>query len=171
MKINIVVGALEQLYALEALDDEGNLTKTGRQMSLFPVEPTLAKILIQSKKLKCTKEAIDIVSMLSVEPIFFSANDQREEANTTKRKFMSHDGDHITLLNVITEYQNNNGSSQWCLENFVNQRSMRQIIDIRKQLIQFCTKHDIDPKQSSLQDPEIIIKCFLSGFFKNVAIR
>jgi HrpA-like RNA helicase len=44
-----VIGALENLYALEALNDEGKLTPLGKQMSYFPVEPALAKILIQSK--------------------------------------------------------------------------------------------------------------------------
>jgi HrpA-like RNA helicase len=44
-----VIGALEQLYALEALDDKGKLTPLGKQMSYFPVDPTLAKVLIQSK--------------------------------------------------------------------------------------------------------------------------
>jgi HrpA-like RNA helicase len=44
-----VVGALEQLYALEALDETGSLTPLGRQMSHFPVDPTFAKVLIQSK--------------------------------------------------------------------------------------------------------------------------
>jgi HrpA-like RNA helicase len=44
-----VVGALEQLYALEALDETGSLTSLGKQMSHFPVDPTFAKVLIQSK--------------------------------------------------------------------------------------------------------------------------
>ena len=47
--LNALLGALEQLYALGALNDEGNISPLGRQMSLFPVEPTFAKVLIQSK--------------------------------------------------------------------------------------------------------------------------
>ncbi|KAG2125289.1 P-loop containing nucleoside triphosphate hydrolase protein [Suillus cothurnatus] len=40
--------ALESLYALSALDNEGLLTRLGRKMADFPMEPPLAKILIAS---------------------------------------------------------------------------------------------------------------------------
>src|SRR5262249_55616114 len=38
--------ALEQLYALGALNDKGQLTKLGRRMAEFPGDPMLAKTLI-----------------------------------------------------------------------------------------------------------------------------
>lgn len=123
-----LVGALEQLYALGALSDQGNLTSLGRKMSLFPVEPSFAKILIQSKAMKCTREAIDIVAMLSLDSIFFTPNDKRDEASVSKRKFMNFDGDHLTLLNVMREYQEMNGDSNWCQDHFVNARSMKQVM-------------------------------------------
>ena len=126
--LNALLGALEQLYALGALNDEGNISPLGRQMSLFPVEPTFAKVLIQSKINKCTKEAIDIVSMLSIDPIFFTQNDKRDEATTSKKKFMDFEGDHITLLNVLRGYLENKGDSSWCQAHFINARSMKQVM-------------------------------------------
>ena len=38
--------ALEQLYALGALNDRGELTKLGRRMAEFPLDPMLSKTLI-----------------------------------------------------------------------------------------------------------------------------
>jgi pre-mRNA-splicing factor ATP-dependent RNA helicase DHX15/PRP43 len=40
--------ALEQLNQLGALDDEGDLTSLGRQMSEFPLDPVLAKLLLSA---------------------------------------------------------------------------------------------------------------------------
>ena len=40
--------ALEQLYALGALNDHGELTKLGRRMAEFPLDPMLAKMVIAS---------------------------------------------------------------------------------------------------------------------------
>lgn len=40
--------ALEQLNYLGALDDEGELTQIGHQMSEFPLDPQLSKMLITS---------------------------------------------------------------------------------------------------------------------------
>jgi HrpA-like RNA helicase len=44
--------ALEQLYALGALNDRGELTKLGRRMAEFPLDPMLAKMLIASEDYK-----------------------------------------------------------------------------------------------------------------------
>lgn len=41
-----LIRALEQLYALGALNDEGDLTKLGRRMAEFPVDPMLSKSII-----------------------------------------------------------------------------------------------------------------------------
>jgi ATP-dependent RNA helicase DHX8/PRP22 len=38
------VTALEQLYNLNALDEEGMLTKLGRKMAEFPLEPPMSKV-------------------------------------------------------------------------------------------------------------------------------
>lgn len=43
--------ALEQLYALGALNHHGELTKLGRRMAEFPLDPMMAKMLIASEKL------------------------------------------------------------------------------------------------------------------------
>jgi len=50
--------ALEQLYALGALNHKGELTKLGRRMAEFPLDPMMAKMLLASEKLVsliCTK--------------------------------------------------------------------------------------------------------------------
>jgi len=57
--------ALELLNYLGALDDSGDLTETGRIMSEFPLDPQLAKVLIESPTYKCGNEALSIVAMLS----------------------------------------------------------------------------------------------------------
>ena len=64
--VQTLVGALENLYALNALDDEGLLTRLGRKMAEFPLEPSLSKMLLTSVDLGCSDEIITIVAMLSV---------------------------------------------------------------------------------------------------------
>jgi len=53
--------ALEQLYALGALNHHGVLTKLGRRMAEFPVDPMMGKMLIASEKyvVKFTRIARD----------------------------------------------------------------------------------------------------------------
>ena len=60
-----LVRALDLLYALGALNDKGELTKMGRRMAEFPMDPALSKSILASEKYGCTQEVLTIVSMLS----------------------------------------------------------------------------------------------------------
>jgi HrpA-like RNA helicase len=123
--------SLEQLYALEALDDSGKITPLGRKMAEFPLEPTLAKVLLESVTFGCTSEILDVISLLSVDSVFYNPpEDKREQAQEAKAKFVSHDGDHLTLLNVLEAYRNRGQESHhdWCRANFVIGRNMKQAI-------------------------------------------
>lgn len=162
------IAALEQLYALGALDKLGELTSLGKMMAIFPIAPQFAKVLISSQEYKCTEEAITIIAMLSIEPVFFAPYEKREEAANTKKKFVNFEGDHVTLLNVFNQFDPKDW--KWCSDNFINARSMRQIIDVRKQLEQFTHQMGI-PSSTCLNNYEPLLQCFLTGFFKNVAIR
>ena len=51
-----LIRSLEQLYALGALNDRGELTKLGRKMAEFPIDPMLSKSLICSEDYKCSEE-------------------------------------------------------------------------------------------------------------------
>ena len=69
--LQTLISAMEQLHSLSALDNEGLLTRLGRRMAEFPLEPQLCKMLIQSVHLGCSEEILTIVSMLSVQNIFY----------------------------------------------------------------------------------------------------
>lgn len=51
-----LIRALEMLYALGALNDRGELTKLGRRMAEFPLDPQLSKMLIVSEQYGCSDE-------------------------------------------------------------------------------------------------------------------
>ena len=48
--------AFESLYALGALNDKGELTKLGRRMAEFPLDPLLSKTVIISEKVRARGE-------------------------------------------------------------------------------------------------------------------
>lgn len=78
--------ALEALYALSALDDEGLLTRLGRKMADFPMDPPLAKMLIGSVELGCSEEILSIVAMLSVQNVFYRPKEKQAQADAKKAK-------------------------------------------------------------------------------------
>jgi HrpA-like RNA helicase len=75
---------LAVLQILGALDNTGELTKDGRHMVEFPLEPALAKMLLAGAAMGCGNEILTIVSMLSVPSVFFRPPDRAEESGEAK---------------------------------------------------------------------------------------
>lgn len=132
---NNLIQALEQLYALQALDDEGLLTRLGRKMAEFPLEPQLSKMLIQSVDLGCSEEILTIVAMLTAQNVFYRPKEKQAQADQKKAKFHQPEGDHLTLLTVYNGWKGSKFSSAWCFDNYIQARSMKRAQDVRKQLL------------------------------------
>ncbi|TDG97771.1 hypothetical protein EPR50_G00211410 [Perca flavescens] len=163
-----LITAMEQLYTLGALDDEGLLTRLGRRMAEFPLEPMLCKMLIMSVHLGCSEEMLTIVSMLSVQNVFYRPKDKQALADQKKAKFHQPEGDHLTLLAVYNSWKNNKFSNPWCYENFIQARSLRRAQDIRKQMLGIMDRHKLDVVSCGKATVRVQ-KAICSGFFRNAA--
>uniref|UniRef100_A0A673WYF3 ATP-dependent RNA helicase DHX8 n=1 Tax=Salmo trutta TaxID=8032 RepID=A0A673WYF3_SALTR len=163
-----LITAMEQLYTLGSLDDEGLLTRLGRRMAEFPLEPMLCKMLIMSVHLGCSEEMLTIVSMLSVQNVFYRPKDKQALADQKKAKFHQAEGDHLTLLAVYNSWKNNKFSNPWCYENFIQARSLRRAQDIRKQMLGIMDRHKLDMVSCGKATVRIQ-KAICSGFFRNAA--
>jgi ATP-dependent RNA helicase DHX8/PRP22 len=163
-----LIGALESLYALGALDEEGLLTRLGRKMAEFPLDPSLSKMLILSVDLGCSDEILTITAMLSVENPFFRPRDKQAQADMKKAKFHQVEGDHLTLLTVYKGWEAAKFSNPWCFENFIQARSMRRAQDVRKQLVTIMDRYRLD-LISAGKNYKIICKAICAGFFTNAA--
>ncbi|KAI8909620.1 pre-mRNA splicing factor [Gorgonomyces haynaldii] len=166
-----LIRALEQLYALGALNDLGQLTKLGRRMAEFPVDPMLSKTIIAAEKYKCTEEVASIIAMLSVgSAVFYRPKDKQIFADQAKKNFFRPGGDHFTLLQVWNQWVETGFSTNWCFENFVQSRSMSRAKSIRDQLVSLMERTEVQLVEN--EDPENITpikKAFVSGFFYHTA--
>ena len=165
---NTMLTALEELYALSALDDEGLLTRLGRKMADFPMEPALAKVLIVSVDHGCSEEILSIVAMLSVQTVFYRPKEKQQQADQKKAKFHDQHGDHLTLLNVYQQWKSSGFSNPWCFENYIQNRSMKRAQDVRQQLVSIMEryKHQI---VSCGRNTMKVRQALCSGFFRNAA--
>jgi len=64
-----LVLALEQLYALGALNNHGELTKLGRKMAEFPVDPMVAKMILASEKSVCRTRLLSFILVMVTVPL------------------------------------------------------------------------------------------------------
>ncbi|KAK1354362.1 RNA helicase [Heracleum sosnowskyi] len=152
-----IMRALEVLNYLGALDDDGELTKLGKIMSEFPLDPQMAKMLVMSPEYNCSNEILSISAMLLVPNCFVRPREAQNAADEAKDRFGHIDGDHLTLLNVYHAYKKNNEDESWCNENFVNHRALESADNIRQQLAHIMVAHlDSEGHYSTVEDNQIV---------------
>ncbi|KAK7039214.1 hypothetical protein VNI00_010119 [Paramarasmius palmivorus] len=164
--------ALELLYALGALNDRGELTKLGRRMAEFPVDPMLSKAIISSENYQCTDEVLTIISMLSESgSLFYRPKDKKLHADQARQNFVRAGGDHFTLLNVWEQWADTNYSQQFCYEQFLQFKSLSRARDIRDQLAGLCERVEIVVQSNpNSNDITPIQKAITSGYFYNTGL-
>lgn len=94
------------------------------------------------------------------------------EAADAHSKFISQDGDHLTLMNAFFEYKRKNQDVDWCFKNFLNHRHLKSAFDVRDQLKTIIEKFDIFVKDEIplKVNPAPIKKCLLTGYFTQIGI-
>ncbi len=167
-----LIGALNQLFALQALNHKGELTKVGRQMAEFPTDPMLAKAVLAADKFECVDEVLSVVSMLSeASALFFRPKDKKIHADSARNRFtVKEGGDHLTLLNIWNQWVESDFSPVWARENFLQQRSLTRARDVRDQLAKLCERVEVAPSSCGAANIDPIKKALAAGFFPNAAI-
>lgn len=163
-----LISAMEQLYSLGALDEEGLLTKLGRKMAEFPLDPPLSKMLLASVDLGCSDEILTIIAMIQTGNIFYRPREKQAQADQKRAKFFQPEGDHLTLLAVYEAWKAKNFSGPWCFENFVQSRSLRRAQDVRKQLLTIMDRYKLDVVSTGKNFTKIR-KAITAGFFFHAA--
>jgi len=163
-----LISAMEQLYSLGALDEEGLLTKLGRKMAEFPQEPPLSKMLLASVDLGCSDEIVTIIAMIQTGNVFYRPREKQTQADRKRGNFFQPEGDHITLLTVYQAWKAKQFSGPWCVENFLQISSLRRAQDVRKQLLEIMDRYRLDVVSAG-NDLTKVRRAITAGFFFNAA--
>lgn len=81
--------------------------------------------ILLSPKFHCTEEILTVVSLLSVDSVLYSPPARRDEVQAVRKKFVSGEGDHITLLNIYRTFKNLGGSKVSLARAFSRRASSR----------------------------------------------
>lgn len=136
--------SMYQLWVIGALDNVGELTPLGRKLSMFPMDPSLGKILVSSVEYGCSSEMLTIVSMLSVPSVFYRPKERMEESDAAREKFVVPESDHLTLLNVYMQWKSNNFSERWAGQHFLHGKIMKKAREVREQLQDIMKKEKLN---------------------------
>lgn len=165
-----ITTSLFDLWALGALDNLGDLTSLGRQMTSFPMDPSLAKLVITSVSYGCSEEVLTIVSMLSVPSVFYRPKERIEEADAAREKFGDPTSDHLTLLHVYQQWTANRCADGWCTKHFLHPKALHRAREIRMQIADIMKKEEME-LISCGYDTEIVRRCICAGYYHQAAKR
>jgi pre-mRNA-splicing factor ATP-dependent RNA helicase DHX38/PRP16 len=163
--------ALYQLWVFGAIDSCGDVTRLGKKMIQFPLDPALAKMLILSEDYGCSEEAVTIAAMLSIVSfgIFYRPKDREEESDSVREKFMNPESDHLTYLNIYKQWQANGHSNRWCSENFIKPKALTKAFEIRSQLVEIMVKNEVQLVSCGYQN-DLLRRLICASYFHH-AVR
>lgn len=164
--------AVEQLFALGAIDMDSALTPFGSRLAELPLTPSLGALLLKAEQHGCTEQAATLVAMLQVERCFIvpGGGEALLRARHAHRTFQAAEGDLLTLLNVYEAFIRHSSSRQWCSRMFVNYKAIARAREIRERIERQLQRFGVELSSCDGR-AEAVLRCIASGLFMNAAYR
>ncbi len=163
---SVIRRASEELVILGALDRRRNITRLGLQMASLPMDPVVAKMLLDAREFGCLKEMITIAAFLSVPHAIMCPKGLEQKADEMHRQFINEQSDLLTYLNIWLAFKRALFNREWCKTHFLNQRALWEIQSLRQQLKDKFRMAGVQVTSSS--DHQAVMKCIVGGLKYNI---
>jgi len=180
----LVLDGRATLVELGASTAEGRLTKTGRAMSLLPLDPRLSRMLLASIDERCTNDMLVVAAALAVQDPRVRPQEKRDAADLAHARFRDPQSDFASFLRIWSAWRGENrdeqgreaGSSarrRWCERNFLSYPRMREWSDTVQQLKELFAEHfSLRVGEPSREvDQGAFHRAVLAGFASHIGAR
>lgn len=168
-----IIGAVDTLRELGALEDNNNLSDIGKIMVQFPLEPRISRIIVES--ILYYPDVIDktliATSFLSANSPFLLPQNEEMEARKAHHRFQDMQGDFVTYLNVFNAFMQTDNREKFCKKNYLDLRVMLEIENIKEQLTQIVREKLGIPVMENKGNLSDYLCCIASGMIQFVCIR
>ncbi|WP_130799426.1 ATP-dependent RNA helicase HrpA [Streptomyces otsuchiensis] len=172
------VQLLEELHALE---DGKKLTETGRRLAQLPVDPRLARMVLEADRNGCAREVMVIAAALSIQDPRERPAEKQQQADEKHRRFRegpAEESDFLALLQLweyVREKQRELSSSAFrrmCRSEFLNYLRIREWQDIYSQLRSVARSLDIRlSDEDTAAEPDRIHQSLLAGLLSQLGLK
>ncbi|MCU0710644.1 MAG: ATP-dependent helicase HrpB [Pirellula sp.] len=163
--------AAEQLLThLGAIANE-KITPLGKQLVRLPIHPRLARLLVESVRLRCEPRACLLAAMLSERDPFDRRESRDARPGMVTRSVNRWDSDCIERLEIIEDFLHGRNRSSSFGE--LNRNAVSNITSVAKQLQQALKELSIGPNREVVPDTEreSLMLCLLAGYPDRLARR
>jgi ATP-dependent helicase HrpA len=169
------VKLLEELGAL----DERKLTPLGRQLAQLPVDPRLARMVIEADKQECVAEVIVVAAALSIQDPRERPADKQQQADESHARFTDKESDFFSYLNLwkyLRDKQQELSGNQFrrmCRAEFLNYLRVREWQDIYAQLRQVARTLGLSlaEDREELADGQRVHTALLAGLLSHIGLK
>jgi len=185
------IDILLELGAIEREENEARrksdpwwLTERGRIMARLPIDPRIARMIIEAKKEGCLPEILIIAAALSIQDPRERPAEKEAQADQMHALFKDPASDFVSLLKIWQRCHDagdspktQNRIRRFCREHFLSYRRIREWRDVRDQLRTILTEQKfISTKPSATQKEgadiyAAIHRSILSGYLGHIAVK
>jgi ATP-dependent helicase HrpA len=154
------------------------LTRTGRKLAQLPVDPRLARMVLEAERNGCVREVMVIVAALSIQDPRERPADKQQQADQQHARFREESSDFLAYLNLwryVREQQKELSSSAFrrmCKAEFLNYLRIREWQDIYAQLRQVAKTMGIQLAPPDREAPaDAVHQSLLAGLLSHVGLK
>ncbi|SDL23962.1 ATP-dependent RNA helicase HrpA [Streptomyces indicus] len=172
------VQLLQELGALDPAqkDPRKRLTQMGRKLAQLPVDPRLARMVVEADKNGCVREVMVIAAALSIQDPRERPADKQTQADQQHARFKDETSDFLAYLNLwryIREQQRERGSSSFrrmCKQEYLNFLRIREWQDIYTQLRTVAKQMGIHLNEDDAADQQVHVS-LLAGLLSHIGMK
>lgn len=172
------VQLLQELHALDPAqkDPRKRLTQLGRKLAQLPVDPRLARMVIEAEKNGCVREVMVIAAALSIQDPRERPAEKQAQADQQHARFKDETSDFLAFLNLwryIREQQKERGSSSFrrmCKQEYLNFLRIREWQDIYAQLRTVAKQMGIHPNEQDAAEQSVHVS-LLAGLLSHIGMK
>ena len=168
-----IIGAVDTLHMLGALDEDNCLSAIGKMMVLFPLEPRISRIIVESimRFPDVLDKTLTAAAFLSANSPFLLPANEEMEARKAHHRFRDLQGDFGTYINLLNAYKQSDYKEKFCKKNYLDYRVMAEIDNIKWQLGQIVGEKMGIPITEGTGSMSDYLCCIASGMIQFVCIR
>ncbi len=131
-----IIGAVDTLNMLGALESDNSLSKIGQMMCLFPLSPRQSRMIVEAVLYypESIEDVLIAAGFLSARSPFLFPDGQELEARKAHAAFRDPLGDFVSFLTVYRRYVQAEDRKRFCDRSFLDERIMAEIVNIKEQL-------------------------------------
>ncbi len=163
--------AIETLNMLKALNEDHTLSQIGKLMVEFPLLPRQSRIIVEAllNYPNVVEEVLIAAAFLSAQSPFILPPGEEMDARAAHHSFRDDKGDFVSYLRIFRAYVQSSKPESFCKKNYLDERVMAEILNIKTQLEQIVS--DIGIPILSGGSADDYLTCIATGMIQFVCVR